>query len=242
MRDATGWAAAVVERLGGHPAGDLGLDLEDAADRTRWLMAACLLAERVGEDAARDAWRRLAAQGLDAPERLAASGPVAVEAALAGGRLPRPEVTARKLVRVARTLAARHGGRIDALADEALDFPDLAGRVARLAPGVGAATVLRFLAPLRDRWAAARETPLAAAARAAAVCLGVLAEGQDEEGEPGALRAALRDAEAEGGPMPADVEAALERLGRRACQRRRSARCPLGERCPARTRPIPPSP
>jgi endonuclease III len=234
MRDASDWAAAVVARLGGHAAGDLGLDLEDAGDRTRWLFAACLLAERVGEDAARDAWRNLAARGLDVPERLAASEPASVEAALAGVRLPRPEVTARKLVRVARALAAGHGGSIDALADEALDFEELAGRVARLAPGVGAATVLRFLAPLRDRWAAARAAPLSPAARAAAVCLGVLSEGQDEEGEPGALRAALR--EAEDAPALADLEAALERLGRAACRRGRPARCPLRERCPARTR------
>jgi endonuclease III len=234
MREASDWAAAVVERLGGHAAGDLGLDLEDASDRTRWLFAACLLAERVGEDAAHDAWRRLAAQGLDTPERLAATEPISVESALAGGRLPRPEVTARKLVRVARALAAQYGGSIDALADEALDFEELAGRIARLAPGVGAATVLRFLAPLRDRWATAREAPLSPAARAAAVCLGVLSEGQDEEGEPSALRAALRDAKE--GPALADVEAALERLGRRACQRERPGRCPLRERCPARAR------
>jgi len=234
MRDASGWAAAVVERLGGHAAGELGLDLGDAADRTRWLVAACLLSERVGEDAARDAWRRLAAQGLDAPERLAASEPVAVETALVGGRLPRPEVTAGKLVRLARALATRHGGSVDALANEALDFQDLAGRVASLAPGVGAATVLRFLAPLRECWPVAQETPLSPAARAAAVCLGALSEGQDAEGEPGALRALLLDAE--GGPALADVEAALERLGRRACQRQRTARCPLRERCPGRAR------
>ena len=68
--DASGPAVGVVERLGGHPARDLHLDLDDAADRARWLVAACLLAERGGEEAGRDAWRRLASAGLDAPERM----------------------------------------------------------------------------------------------------------------------------------------------------------------------------
>jgi len=31
-----------------------------------------------------------------------------------------------------------------------------------------------------------------------------------------------------------DLEAALERLGARACLRNRVERCPLGDRCPAR--------
>ena len=108
---------------------------------------------------------------------------------------------------------------------------DLAARLARLAPGVGTATVTRFLRPLRDRWPAAREIPLSAAARAAAVHLSLLREGEDEEGEPGALRSALlREADA---PVLADVEAALGRLGERSCLRQRPARCPLGQACPA---------
>jgi hypothetical protein len=93
--------------------------------------------------------------------------------------------------------------------------------------------VARFLRPLRERWPAAREVPLSPAARAAALHLGLLREGEDEEGEPGALRAALlRWPEA---PALADAEAALARLGERACLRGRTARCPLGADCPAKS-------
>ena len=70
------------------------------------------------------------------------------------------------------------------------------------------------------------------AARAAALHLGWLAAGEDEAGEPGALRAWLR--ELPDAPPLADVEAALERLGAAACLREAVARCPLQARCPLR--------
>jgi adenine-specific DNA glycosylase len=71
------------------------------------------------------------------------------------------------------------------------------------------------------------------------VHLGLLREGQDLEGEPGALRAALREL---GDPLDlADLEAALERLGARACLRNRPERCPLAEACPARAAQPPPA-
>jgi hypothetical protein len=139
---------------------------------------------------------------------------------------------AQRLARAGRSLAERHGGSLAALAAQAEDLEELGGRLAALASGVGTATVLRFLRPLRDLWPAAAEIPLEPAARAAAVHLGWLAEGADEEGAPAALRAVLlREPEA---PPLADVEAALARLGARSCLRQRPDRCPLGARCPAR--------
>ena len=62
--------------------------------------------------------------------------------------------------------------------------------------------------------------------------MGLLREGEDEEGEPGALRAAL--AAQPDAPSLSDAETALERLGRRACLRQRVRSCPLGGDCPAR--------
>ena len=103
-------------------------------------------------------------------------------------------------------------------------------RLASLAPGFGAASVAGFLRPLRERWDQAREIPLHPAARAAAVHLGLLAEGEDTEGEPGALRAALGDDPAQ--PSLADAEFALTRIGRVACMKNRSNRCLLADACP----------
>jgi hypothetical protein len=221
-----------VEQLGPHPATALGIDLADDGGLGHWFVAACLLAGRVSEPVAFRAFRSLARSQLAAPSAIAKADPVALTRVLAGAGYPRPELAAAKLARAATALEARHGGSLDALASDADGIEDLAARVARLAPGIGAGTVARFLRPLRDRWPTAREVPLSPAARAAALHLGLLREGEDEGGEPGVLRSALsRWTDV---PALADVEAALARLGARACLRGRADRCPLGADCPSR--------
>jgi hypothetical protein len=223
---------ALLDRVGGHPARALGLDLDHPSDRTRWFVAACLLAGRAGEKRALAAFRALDRAQSASLDQLDGADPQRLCAALEDAQLPRPEAVAGRLKRAARRLAEAHGGSLEALAADADDLEDLGSRLAGLASGVGAATVLRFLRPLRDRWPAAREVPLAPAARAAAQHLGLLGAGEDAAGEPAALRAALRGS---GDPVAlADLEAALERLGARACLRDRPERCPLGEACPAR--------
>jgi endonuclease III len=236
MTSAAQWTVrALVDRLGGHPAAALGLDLARDADVARWLVAACLLSGPGDEARATEAWRALAAAGWPGPQELAGAAPRELGACLERVRHPRAERAAHALRRCCAALVEGYGGSPGALAAEAESLEELGARVARLGPGVGAATVARFLRPLRELWPAALELPLDPAARAAAVCLGLLAEGQDEEGEPGALRAALR-AEP-GAPSLADAEAALARLGRLACLRGRPERCPLGTDCPRRQRP-----
>ena len=211
----------------------LGLDLDREEDRGRWLVAACLLAGRVDEAVAVRGFRSLSAADLADPARIYEAGIAPVERALAGVGTPQSERTSAKLVRACGALMVRHEGSLDALAAGAEGTEDLAVRLARLAPGIGTATVAAFLQPLRDQWPAAGEVPLSPAARAAAVHVGLLAEGEDEEGEPAVLRAALaREPDA---PPLADVEAALARLGRRSCLRQRADRCSLGSECPLRS-------
>jgi len=225
-------ASDLVARFGGHPVEQLGIDLEAGEGPGRWLVAACLYGGRVDEGVARAAASALAAAGLADPPDIALARPEALEAALFSAGYPAPDLTARKLWRICNSLAERYSGSLDSLAAQSEQLEDLAARLAHLAPGFGAASVARFLRPLRDRWVQAREIPLHPAARAAAVHLGLLAEGEDEEGEPGALRAALRDDPAQ--PSLADAEFALTRIGRVACSRNRTARCPLGDTCPRR--------
>jgi hypothetical protein len=232
MTDSRPRTRALLDRIGGHPAHTLGLDLDVPRDRERWFVAACLLAGRAGEERALAAFRALERASCADLDRLGADDPEPIRAALEDAGYPQPEAAAGRLARAARGLAETHGGSLEALASEAEDLEDLGSRLTGLASGVGAATALRFLRPLRDRWPAAREVPLAPAARAAAVHLGLLGAGEDSEGEPAALRAALRES---GDPVAfVDLEAALERLGGRACLRNRPARCPLGDACPAR--------
>ena len=226
--------AELVARLGPHPARRWGLDLGADDGLARWLIAACLLAPRGDEEAAGAARRALAERGLDAPGCLAQAGAQPVAAALIASSYPKPEITAARLVRASASLIERHGGRLSALVAGADGLAELGAALLGLAPGVGPAAVAEFLRPLRERFAAAREVPLTPAARAAAIHVGLLREGEDEEGEPGALRSVL----SQENPAPdlADVEAALNRLGRRACRRGAVGSCPLREGCPALAR------
>lgn len=233
--------------LGSHPTLLLGLrsgqsDADGAplfsdSALDRWLVACCLLGHNVELARGCASVDALAAAGIAQPSAIAKAGTLAVEAALVAGGHPKPESSAALLVRVCRTLEERYGGSLAALANGADDLEELAGRLMGLGSGFGRAAVVRLLRPLRDLWPLADEIPLDPAARAAAVHLGWILEGQDEDGSPGALRGFVRSAHcdnAEGTTHFCDVEAALERLGRKACLRERSDRCPLGSGCPLR--------
>jgi hypothetical protein len=216
--------AEIVRRFGPHACARAGLD--PCADASAWLALALLLASGADETRARNALRALPPPDDADPHAEAA----AVATALARERIPRAERLAATLVRARRAFAERWGGSLERLASDADDLETLGARIATLAPGVGRATVLRFLRPLRERFVAAREVPLAPAAHAAALHAGLLSDGEDEEGEPAALRHRLaHDPDA---PPFADLEAALERLGAASCLRGRVSRCPLGAECP----------
>jgi hypothetical protein len=227
----------LLRRLGGHPAARLGIELAggDAEDAElwRWLVAACLLADRLDETRVARALDALEREGLGAAAALAAAAPARIAAGLSGAGHPHAERRAAQLARAAHALTERHAGSLARLADRAEDLEALGGRLASLGPGLGAATARRFLEPLRNRFAAAAELPLSASARAAADHLGLL-PGIDADalGWPALCRAAASDPDP---PAPADLEAALARLGSRACLRARPERCPLKGACPLRS-------
>ncbi len=227
-------ARKLVAMLGGHPAGELGLDVGLGDERClgRWLVAAVLLSSRAGEARARAAYRALDRAGLADPSVVAKDGAGPCAAVLSAAEHPDPERTAARLTHAGRALVDGYGGSLDALASDAWGLEELGARLAGLAPGIGAATVTRFLLPLRERWPAADALPLAAPAHAAARHLELIPERVDAEAAPSALRALLSGAPA--APCLADLEAALARLGARSCLRGRSERCPLGEDCPVR--------
>jgi hypothetical protein len=232
MSDTAALARRAVAELGPHPAVRAGLDLADPGDRGRWLALARLLSERVPEEVALAAFAQLEKHPGAEPDALAAADPAEVAAVLAEAGLRKPEALAHGLCRAAAALVDRHRGDPDSLAAGCDGLEELGGRLAALAPGLGTATVLRFLRPLRAAWSAARETPLAESARAAAIHLGLLGESEDLEGEPAALLAAC--AERVPDLAAVDLEAALERLGSAACRRNRGDRCPLGGECPSK--------
>jgi hypothetical protein len=225
----------LVARLGPHLCTRAGLDPTSDADTAGWLALAILLSARIEEERALAIWRALAATGLRGVADVAGTEIATVATLLAREHVHRPASVAGCLVRACRELREHWGGSFTRLAASSDDLFALGSALSALAPGLGHVTVLRLMRPLRDGFAAARETPLAASAHAAAVHLGWLAEGDDAEGEPASLRAHVaRESDA---PPFADVEAALERLGNVACLRARATRCPLGTECPLRATP-----
>lgn len=223
----------LVARFGGHPAADVALDpaAGGEADLAGWLVLAVLLAgaRRASEEEAKNGYRGLAERALASPGAVAARGPLAAAVALSAAGYAHAEAVAPVIARAGASLAAQGPEPLLTLLRDAEGIADLAGRVGALAPGLGRAAVERFLRPLRERSASAGDLPLAAAARTAAVCVGLLREGEDEDGAPGVLRARIEDEP--GAPPLRDVEAALERLGARWCGRKRPEACPLGPAC-----------
>ena len=218
--------------LGVHPSHELQLDLATPAGRARWLAAARLLSARDAEPRALDAFRALDAAGLAAPDALAGAGPERVAAALRAAGLARPEPVGGRAVsrrRVARRELRRRSRGVGL----GQPRPRGARRPARRSrAGPRRRDALALPAPAARRLERGARGAAGRAARAAAVHLGLLRAGEDLEGEPATLRAALARHAPE--LALADVEAALERLGARACRAGRLERCPLGDRCPAR--------
>ncbi|MEM7409145.1 MAG: hypothetical protein AAF430_02785 [Myxococcota bacterium] len=231
LRD-SGWLETLSGRLGASPQSRLGLDLARPEDRSRWWCWCRLASERDAEAKREAALRRLETDWGCSPAALVAAGPSALAACLAEVGLRRPEPVAGSLCRAAHALVVDYEGDFERLAGAADGLEELGGGLARLAPGFGATTVLRFLRPLRGVWPAAAETPLAPAAWAAAQHLGWISEGAEPADGPAAFLAAC----AERAPdlSPDEVEFWFEALGQRACLRGRVDRCGLGAACPAR--------
>jgi hypothetical protein len=229
-------ATGLVGLLGGHPLAGFAIEPADGdVALLRWWVAALLLSSRRDAARAESAFEALSKAGLVELETLGTATPEVVAAELEAAGAHDPMSPATRLVRSAKSLAEHHGGSLEALAGGCTTLEEIGERLACLSPGIGTGTVMRFLRPLRDLWPAAREIPLTPTARAAAIHLGWIGASQDEEGEPGALCAFLAD-EAQA-PRLRDVEAALERLGQRACLRGHLDRCPLERDCPALDKP-----
>ncbi|MCH2171597.1 hypothetical protein MK489_12505 [Myxococcota bacterium] len=221
--------SGLVETMGSHPTARLGLDLGDEEDVGRWLIANSLLGGRIATQTSLRAFLSLREHGLERPATLLQTGASRVASVLRSVDFPRHEQAARQVIRLAEGLS-KAGGSLEALASNAVDLQELGPRLTNLAPGFGVGGVTRFLRPLRETWAQAMELPLHPAARAAAIHLGFIGESEDLEGEPGALRAAIRK---EPDDLSfADLEWGLERLGGLSCARDQPERCPLSGHCP----------
>ena len=227
-------AREIVKKLGRHPATALGLALRrDAEDEiAAWLIASVLLGGRTKPTTAMASFRALAARGATRLDAIGNTPPGLLIGILEAAHHPGAESVVGLLQRLTRGLGKTPTATLSAIAAASDGLEDLGAKLSALASGFGAQRITRFLQPLRDSWPAAEELPLDAAACAAACHLGWIGE---DDADPSALRGFLASEEEKEGATPiplADLEAALTKLGRRACRRGRFERCPLGDRCP----------
>ncbi len=228
--------ARLLDRLGGHLSHKLEIDLSAEDDRSleSWLIVACLCSARMDEEKIEHIFRALRAAHCSNLQEITSCNITDITQTLARADCKNPEREAAKFKRAANALDLHYRGSLSRLAREAEGIEDLVGRIAALAPGIGVATALQFLRPLRDTWRLADEIPLHAATRAAAIHLQLLRKDEDAEGAPSILRAKLYAANEVNAQTItfADFEAALLRLGERACTRKKVANCPMQEVCP----------
>jgi hypothetical protein len=207
-----GWGD-LLARLGGRYAGELGIDLKAGPEaRQQWFLAAILFGARISGQLAARTYRVFAARGIWSPEAVLAQGwDRLVELLDEGGYARYDYKTATKLLKVMASLQEGYQGDLEQVHATAQNPADLEARLQALAPGIGPATVNIFLRELRGIWpkAAPALSPLA---RQAALALGWLAPGLDDQEALKALEDAWRARPAPGYDF-ADLEAALVRRG-----------------------------
>ncbi len=225
---------ALLTRLGGRFSTSLGIDLEkgDSKEVFKWFLASVLFGARISEKIVVNTYRRFEEAKVLSPEAIVSTGWDGLVGILDSGGYVRYDFkTADKLLDVCGNLVSDYGGDLDLLHRKAKDPIDLEERIKSLGKGIGEVTANIFLRELRDVWEKAEPVP-GSLVTAAARNLG-LAKGKDPPTVLGELRNIWEKAPIEAITF-ADLEAALVRLGKDYCRKRRCSTCPVGELCPKR--------
>jgi endonuclease III len=173
-----------------------------------------LFGMRITESVAVRTYRAFVRHGLDTPEALANADFGELLDIMAEGHYVRYDgITSRKVQEAAQRLLGEYGGDLNRLHDSARDPADLVARLTAFR-GVGPVTACIFLRELRGVWEKA-DPPLGHLARLAASHVGI------------ADARAFWERNAVPGYDFRHLEAALTRIGRDYCRRRRCDRAPV---------------
>ncbi len=228
------WPGRLIDGLGGRFSRELGIDLAGAPSGPlfRWFLASRLLGARIASRSALRTYREFERRGVLSAERIQKTGwDGLVEILDAGGYARYDFSTATRLLVVAGRLIDEYGGDLNAVHGAARDPRDLEERLKELGPGIGDVTVNIFLRELRGIWPKSRPA-LSPLVLLAAGRLGIVGAGE----EPLPALERFWAASAAGGRDFADFEAALLRLGKDYCRKRRCGDCPMGGACADRPR------
>lgn len=221
----------LLEEMGGGFARELGIQLEGGREEEvfKWFLAAVLFGARISERIALKAFEEFCRRGVVTPRRILDTGWDGLVAILdAGGYVRYDFKTATKLLEVCGNLFRDYGGSLTQLHAASRDPQDLEARIMALGKGIGPVTVNIFLRELRGVWSKADPT-LSLLAHLAARNLGLVVSQEPRKALKELPSAGLRGAL--GKFFLPDLEAALVRLGRDFCRRKRCANCSLKSWC-----------
>lgn len=185
---------------------ELGLDLTKPEDRFKWFLAAILFAKRISADIAKETFFYLEQEELTNPDAILEAGWNRLVEVLDDGGYARYDFsTATFLLGIARDLKEKYGN-LERLHIESVTATDLESRLQEF-KGVGPVGVNIFLRELRGIWEKANPKPSTIAVATA-------------------QKIGLDPAYVE------QFESQLIRLNLEYCKKRRSAECPLKDKCP----------
>jgi hypothetical protein len=223
--------ARLLEKLGGTYASSLGIRLTsvESDEVFKWFLASLLLGTRISEGIAIKTYREFEKVGAILPEAISETGRLGLIGILDRGGYRRYDFkTATKLLLVVEVLKERYKADLNRLHFFATDGSDLEKKLQGLGKGVGAVTVAIFLRELRDLWEKA-EPALSELALLSSRKLRLI-QTTDAGSSLEQLKATWEADELRQCRF-SDFEAALIRLGKNYCRKKRCSLCPVKEEC-----------
>ena len=228
----------LIRELGQRFSKRLGIALETrkSSEIFKWFLASILFGARITEKVAANTYREFEKENLLTPSRVLKKGwDGLVEVLDNGGYVRYDFKTATKLLEVMGTLEKRYGGDLNNLHEAASSPRDLEERLMSLGKGIGPVTVNIFLRELRGIWVKADPMPQGLVIEASMSLGFTKLAGKDEKEKLLILRQlndVWRQSRIKGGSF-IDFEAALVRLGRDFCRKRRCRTCLVRAYCEA---------
>lgn len=221
----------LLQELSGGYAPALGINLASMESKEvfKWFLASVLFGARIGERIAMNTYKEFEKADVLLPEVILKTSWRGLVGILDRGGCVRYDFkTATKVLEVTRTLKEKYEGDLNRLHFFAKGERDLEKKLQSLGKGTSPVTVNIFLRELRDIWEKA-EPPFPEPALLAARNLG-LTQATDAAVVLEELKAMWETSE-QGEVRFSDLEAALVRLGKNYCRKKKCLDCPMKEEC-----------
>ena len=219
----------LISALGGKFSKELGIDLSKgkSTEIFKWFLASKLFGARIGANIAIKTYREFERCGVLSPEKILETGWDGLVRILDDGGYARYDFsTATKLLEIMEDLKKYYDGDLNKLYQKARNEEELENLLKSLGKGIGDVTVNIFLRELRSVWEMANPIPSELVILAARN-LGFISQTE----EPLSALKKVWLAHTIKGKDFSDFEAALLRLGKDFCKRRKCNSCPMTEEC-----------